>query len=70
MKNKTFFNIVQTILLFLLLYVSIGISRDLNKIMEDRIARVTKVIHNTTIDNYWGDLPWTEETKVTVVKEK
>ncbi len=70
MKDKTFFNIVQTLILFCLLWIGIDIYRALDKLVEDKTLRITSVHHNTTIDNYWGDLPWSEEMKVTIIKSE
>ncbi len=64
------FDLIKITLLTLILATIISMVSILEQLVDEKTLRTTSVHHNTTIDNYWGDLPWSEETKVTIVKEK
>jgi len=69
LKNKLFFNIVHTVILLCLLWIGIDVIRALDTIVEDRTMRITEVHHKTWIEDYWGTLPFTRDTRIIIRKE-
>ncbi len=60
--------VFKLVLLVLIFATVVSIAVMLEQLIDEKALRVTEVHHNTTIRNFFGDLPFVEDTKVTIVK--